>query len=470
LTINKENPIMPLPPGPKGLPLIGDLNMLSEDSGQYLFDVYKRYGNLVTIRFGPNPLVFMRGPKYNRFIFAENAANLLNRPPLELLEGQMFGDGLLVSDGEEHKQARRMLQPAFHRQHIKTYRDAMVEETHRMIDGWAGEIDVAKMMQRLTLNIVARVLFDMDITAESEALSRAWDGVMNYNGHPWGSVLARVPFSSRRVGMRAIHGVINRMIAEHRANPDGRDDVIAMMLAAKDEDGTIFSDPQIRDHLMILFLAGHETSSNGLTWMLYLLAQYPQWTRKVLDELQTVLGGRDPDLADLEKLPVLDMIVKESMRILPPVVAFTRSAAAPFDMDGYHIPAGTMLLYTIIATHYLPEIYPDPLEFRPERFAPDAERKYSPYEYLPFGGGARLCLGQPLAMMEIKIALAIILQKFRLDLVPEQTVKAIFRGSLYPKNGLRVTVNPQDGEGSPARVYGNVPGAVGRQLGSATIG
>lgn len=460
---------MPLPPGPPGLPLIGDLNMLREDSGQYIFDVSRRYGNLFTIRFGPSPMIFMRGPKYNRFIFSENAANLLNRPPLELLEGKMFGDGLLVSDGEDHKQARRMLQPAFHRQHIKTYLNAIVEETHRMIDGWTGHmIDVAKMMQRLTLNIVARVLFDMDITAESQSLSHAWDGVMNYNGHPWGSVLARIPFSSRRVGMRAIHAVIDRMIAEHRANPDGRDDVIAMMLAAKDEDGTIFNDQQIRDHLMILFLAGHETSSNGLTWMLYLLAQYPEWTRKILDELQSVLGGRDPETADLEKMPILEMVIKESMRILPPVVAFTRSAAQPFDIDGYHVPAGTMLLYTIFGTHYMAELYPDPLEFRPERFAPDAERKYSAYEYIPFGGGARLCLGQPLAMMEIKVALSMILQKFRLDLVPDQTVKAIFRGSLFPKNGLRVTVQPQDGqvERSAARVYGNVPGAEGRQLGS----
>jgi len=459
---------MPLPPGPNGLPLIGDLNMLKEDSGQYLFDVYKRYGNFVTIRFGPSPMVVMRGPKYNRFIFSENAANLLNRPPLELLEGKMFGDGLLVSDGEEHKQARRMMQPAFHKQHIKTYLDGMVEETHRMIDGWSGAFDVAKMMQRLTLNIVARVLFSMDITAESESLSHAWDGVMNYNGHPWGAVLARIPFSSRRNGMQAVHDVIYRMMAEHRANPNQRDDVIAMMLSAKDEDGTIFNDQQIRDHLMILFLAGHETSSNGLTWMLYLLAQYPEWTRKILDELQAVLGGRDPDLADLDKLPILDMVIKESMRILPPVVAFTRTAAQPFDMEGYHVPAGTMLLYTIVGTHYMDELYPNPLEFRPERFAPDAERKYSPYEYLPFGGGARLCLGQPLAMMEIKVALSILLQKFRLDLVPDQTVKAIFRGSLFPKNGLHVRVQPQDGqvERSPARVFGNVPGAEGRQLGS----
>ncbi len=459
---------MPLPPGPPGLPLIGDLNMLSEDSGMYIFDVFRRYGNLMTIRFGPSPLVFMRGPKYNRFIFAENAANLLNRAPLEMLEGKMFGDGLLVSDGDEHKQARRMLQPAFHRQHIKTYLDGMVEETHRMIDDWTGEIDVAKMMQRLTLNIVARVLFSMDITAESEALSHAWDGVMNYNVHPWGAVLARIPFSSRRTGMRAVHEVIDRMITEHRANSVDCGDVIAMMLAAKDEDGTIFNDQQIRDHLMILFLAGHETSSNGLTWMLYLLAQYPEWTRKVLDELQSVLGGRDPDIADLDQLVTLDMVIKESMRILPPVVGFTRTAAQPFDMDGYHVPAGTMLLYSIVTTHYLPELYPQPLEFRPERFAPDAERKYSPYEYIPFGGGSRLCLGQPLAMMEMKVVLAILLQKLRLDLVPDQNVKAIFRGSLFPKNGLQVRVQPQDGqvERSAARVYGNVPGAEGRQLGS----
>ncbi len=453
---------MALPPGPRGLPLIGDLKMFGNDTLAYSTGLWKQYGNLFTVDFGPRKLVFMLGPQYNYMILADQPDNFLSGPSSRLTAGAMFGDGVLFIDGEPHKQSRRMLQPAFHKKRVETYRDAMVEETERFIADWQGEIDVAHLLHHLTLNMVSRVLFGLDIAAESQGLSDSWNAVMEGTSDPLGAVMARIPFSGRRRGMAKIDAMIYRLIANRRAQPRDTDDVISMLLAATDEDGTTFSDKQIRDHLMVLFLAGHETSANGLAWIFYLLAQHPEWARRLLDEFNTVLGGRAPTLADIERLPTLDMVVKESLRIIPPVPGFTRTVAHDFEVEGYTIPAGTMVYYGIYATHYTPDSFPEPETFRPERFAPDAERKYSAYEYLPFGAASRLCLGMPMATLEMKLVLAIVMQKYRLDLVPDQTVQIRVRGTLIPQYGIRMKVNPQDGqvECSPARVYGNAPLAV----------
>ena len=447
-----------LPPGPPGFPLLGDLRMFDDKAIEYIISLIKQYGNFFTIAFGPRKLVYMVGPRYNQYILVDNVSNFLNSTVGDLMGGPIYGDGVLFLDAAPHKQARRMMQPAFHKKRVETYLETMVDQTEKMIAGWSGEVDISRVMHQLTLNIVARVLFDLDLDTQTPQLSHAWESIMSHNGDMIGVILSRIPFSDRRRGTAIMDALIADLIADRRAHPRDDGDVISSLIAARDEDGTAFDDKQIRDHLFILLLAGHETSANGLTWAFYLLAQHPQWASRLLDEIQTTLGGRVPTMADFDQMPVLDMIIKETLRILPPVAGFLREVANDFELDGYHIPAGTLAFYSIYGTHTMADLYPEPLCFRPERFAPDAPRKYSPYEYLPFGAGSRLCLGQPMALLEIKAILVLTLQKYRLALVPDQNVNVIFQGTLTTNVGIRMIAHPQDGQMalSPAAMHGSL--------------
>ena len=209
-----------------------------------------------------------------------------------------------------------------------------------------------------------------------------------------------------------------------------------MLVAARDEDGNRLSAAQIMDHLLTLFVAGHETLANALTWACYLLAQQPQVTSKLLSELDEQLGGQPPSPADLERLPYLEQVVKEVLRIYPPAASLSRIVREPFDWKGYAFQAGDIVMYSPYVSHRMPEQFSDPEVFRPERFDPVSGEKHPPGAFIPFGAGPRTCLGAPFAMMELKTVLAMILQRFRLALVPNQRVEATVRTTLQPRYGL----------------------------------
>jgi cytochrome P450 len=445
-------------PGPRGLPILGDPKMFDETSINYIISLIAQYGNIFSVDFGPRRLIYLVGPKYLQYVLADNVSNFLNHPVGELMGGPIYGDGVLFLDAASHKQARRMMQPAFHKKRVESYVEVMIATTAALLATWKDQIVINRQMHELTLQIVARVLLNLDITHDSSDLSHAWDQIMGHNGDMLGVILARVPFSERRRGTQIMDDLIARLIAERRAKGSDEGDVLSMLLDARDEDGSAFDDRQIRDHLFILLLAGHETSANGLTWAFYLLAQHPGWAKRLVNEIKTTLGDRVPTYADLESMPTLDMVVRETLRIMPPVAGFLREIATDCELDDYLLPGGALVFYSILGTHLLPDLYPDPYCFKPERFAPDAPRRYSPYEYLPFGAGSRLCLGQPMAVLEMKTILTLTLQKYRLDLLPDQQIDVIFRGTLTPRQDIKMRVSPQDGqtERSPAPVSGSI--------------
>jgi cytochrome P450 len=281
---------------------------------------------------------------------------------------------------------------------------------------------------------------------------------------------AQLPFDIPGIGygrsvrraIARIRATLEEIIARHEREGSDAGDIVSMLVAARDEEGHRLSAIQIMDHLLTLFVAGHETLANALTWACYLLAQHPHVTSKLLSELEAELAGQPPTPGDLERLPYLEQVVKEVLRIYPPAASLSRITREPFEWKGYAFDAGDIIMYSPYVSHRMPEQFCEPEVFRPERFDAVDGEKHAPGAFIPFGAGPRTCLGAPFAMMELKTVLAMLVQRFRLDLIPNQRVEATVRTTLQPKYGLRMRPHIQDGnvERSPARVLGNVVGAI----------
>jgi cytochrome P450 len=462
-----------LPPAPPRLPGVGTLFPSMRDPIAYPIQNYRRYGEVVGVHLLNVHGAALYGPAANRYILVDNAENFLVEPLVDRLGVRLLvGEGVLFIDDPRHRKQRRLIMPAFHRKRIENYQEVMRRETQAMLDSWTpgASLDVAAEMRRLALVIAGRTLFSMDLGGNASELGVAVATLVGTLGSVFNATLARVPFNlpllggrggSVRAGLARIDLVLGAIIAEHEREGTDTGDVVSMLVAARDDDGSRLSPKQIRDHLLTLFVAGHETSANALAWTFYLLAQHPEVTARLLSELDGALHGAAPTAADLERLPYLEQVIKESMRLYPPAPSAVRTAREGFEWQGYTIRAGEVVFYSPYISHRMPHIFPEPETFRPERFAPDSPENPPPYAYIPFAAGPRSCIGAPFAMMEIKTVLAMTLPRFRMDLVRGQRVDQAMRLTLQPKYGIQMRPQPQDGhpERSRARVLGNVVGA-----------
>jgi cytochrome P450 len=437
------------PPGPKPGPVFGNAMQLRKGPLEYVTQLQRTYGDAATIYLGKRPAVLFARPEAIRYVLIENARNFTNREATENLR-LLLGDGLLSIDGDFHRQQRRLVQPAFHKQRIESYRDAMVSCTERVLAEWqpGEERDVADEMMRLTMHIVAKTLFNVDIVSQSERIGQAFHDASlfaNRSRAPFNRLRINLPFTAYGKYLRArafLDNTINAIIAQRRASGDDTGDVISMLLKAQDEDGSTMTDQQTRDELLTLLGAGHATTANTLTWTFYLLSGHPTVREKLLAELQRVLGGRAPTVDDLAQLPYLDMVVKESMRLYPPAWTQARFTVGDFEYGGYFIRRGTIILLSQWVTHRLPDLWPEPEAFKPERFDPETGQKYHPQAYFPFGAGSRICIGMPFANLEARILLATILQRFVPRLKPGFPVVPQPMITLFPKFGLQMTLEP----------------------------
>jgi cytochrome P450 len=325
----------------------------------------------------------------------------------------------------------------------------MVECAKHEVSGWkSGEIrDVHEDMARLTLDVVTRTLFGTLLTVEFEGVGAALETIaQRFTGR--GGVLFHIPEKVPtpanlrfRRAIRLLDGIIYRIIEGRRAGGERDGDLLSMLLEVRDEEtGEGMSDRQLRDEVMTIFLAGHETTANALSWTWYLLAKHPEAETRLLAELDEVLEGRAPTVRDLPRLRYTDLVVKESMRLYPPVWAFGREAVGDCEIGGYHVPAGTQLVMSQWVMHRDPRYYERAEEFRPERWADGSVEKLLPYAYFPFGGGPRLCIGRSFARMEAVLLLATIAQKFRLRPTQDRLVEPQPSITLRTKNGLRVVL------------------------------
>ena len=433
-----------LPPGPRSLPVLGNLLDFGHNQLAFVQRMHDTYGDMVTIHMGKRPFVLLFKPEYIRYLLTENPRNFKTLQSGGDLP-EVLGEGLLTIEGEAHRQQRRLVQPAFHKKRVENYADDMVRFTQEMVGTWHAdqEIDIAHEMQTLTLRIVAKSLFNIELASQVNALGQNFTGMIeNRRG-----VLARIlnvyldaPFTRYGKRMRARRNIdtfIYQLIRERRAEGHDAGDVLSMLLTAQDGEAGL-TDVQVRDNVMTLMAAGHETTSNALTWTFYQLSQNPEVCKKLLAELQAVLAGQTPTVADMPRLPYTEWVVSESMRLYPPVWMMGRRAIEDFEMGGYRFPAGTFFGMSQWILHRMPELWGDADVFRPERWDPVEAKKMTPWSYFPFGGGPRICIGMPFAQLEAKLLLATILQHYTPQLAPGFHVELQPLITLRPKHGLKV--------------------------------
>lgn len=460
-----------LPPGPPGLPLVGAVFSFAYNPLDFMLDNYRRYGEVIRIDLFGIKGAALHGADANRYILVDAVDNFLVSPLIEKVHARwIVGNGLLFIDDPQHKVQRRLIMPAFHRKRIEAYQRTMRETTTQMLDRWEPGVtlDISKEMHQLALVIAGRTLFSMDLGGDARELGQAVATMINTLSNPLNLGLAQLPFDvppvgrgrTLRRGLARIDRVLGKIIERHRREGDDTGDVVSMLVAAHDEEGNGLTPQQVRDNLLTLFVAGHETSANALTWALYLLAQHPHVTCKLLEELDRELKGEAPMATDLDRLPYLEQVVKETLRLYPPAPSANRVARESFEWKGYIIEAGELVTYVPFVSHRMPTQFREPEVFRPERFDPVKGDPIAPYAYIPFAAGPRSCIGAPFATMEIKTVLAMALQRYRLDLVPNQRIDATVRTTVQPKRGILMRPHLQDGhaELSPARVTGNVVG------------
>ncbi len=443
-----------LPPGDTSYSLARGRHFV-QDPLRELLAAYRRYGPIFTLRLLHAPVVYMLGPEANHYVTVSHAHNFLWR------EGSMrdliplLGDGLLTTDGEVHKRARRLMLPAFHRESIAANLDTMVEETASALEGWRRdrEVDIYDWTRHLALRIAMRALFGFDPDADrrgdpalefDEALSFYSHDLMVQQlrgpGSPWRRMLAR---------RRSLDALIYGEIARRRRNGGeaGRD-VLSLLIESRGEDGDALSGEQVRDQVMTLLFAGHDTTTSTISFLFYELARNPAALAPVLEEQDRDLGGRAPTAAELVGgLPELEMAIDETLRLYPAAWVGPRRAIADFEFAGHTVPAGAHVNYCSWASHRLPEVFPEPDAFRPERFSPEARAKLPKGAYVPFGGGSRICLGMRFGQLEIKVIATMILQRFRLELEPGQALRIRQAPTLSPSGGLPMTVRERGAAG-----------------------
>jgi cytochrome P450 len=409
-----------------------------------------RYGDVARFRLGPVFVYLVNDPELIRSVLVTRADAYHKGRALERAR-RLLGQGLLTSEDAVHLRQRRLMQPAFHRDRIAGYGETMVRYAARSADRWhTGEtIDVHKEMAGLTLAIVGKTLFDADVEAEADEIGKALTEALELFQRllmvPYGEFLEKLPIPSTlrfRSARARLDATIARLIAERRRNPKDRTDLLTLLLLAQDTegDGGRMTDTQLRDEAMTIFLAGHETTANAMAWTWHLLSQNPEAEARLHEELDRVLEGRAPGVADLPRLRYTEMVLSESMRLFPPAWILGRRAIVDHDLGGYRIPAGSILLLSQWITHRDARYFPDPLRFDPQRFTPEAQASRPKFSYFPFGGGPRVCIGEGFAWMEGVLVLATIARRWRFVPVDGIPVTPAAMITLRPKAGLPMRI------------------------------
>jgi cytochrome P450 len=434
-----------------------------------------RYGDISYFRMGPQDVYFLNHPDYVKDVLVTHQQNFTKGRALQRAK-RLLGEGLLTSEGDFHRRQRRLAQPAFHRHQVASYAVLMTAYAAQMRGNWRdGEtLDIADEMMRLTLAIVGKTLFDADVEAEADEIRAALTDIVKlFNAMmlPFSELLEKLPLPQKRRFQRAkqrLDATIYRMIDERRRSSSGeaRGDLLSMLLEARDEegDGTGMTDEQVRNEAMTIFLAGHETTANALTWTWYLLSEHPGAEARLHEEIDAVLeDGRLPTFEDMSRLRYTEMVLAEAMRLYPPAWALGRLSINDYEIGGYLIPPRSLVLMSPYVMHRDERYFPEPTRFDPERWT-TAERESRPqFSYFPFGGGARRCIGEGFARMEGVLLIATLAQRWRLRHVQTHRIALQPAITLRPKHGMSMTLERRSAEpptGSEQRRDAYAPVAV----------
>jgi cytochrome P450 len=403
----------------------------------------------------PMHLYFVSGPAYIEEVLVKQAASF-RKDRISRLISRAIGNGLVVSEGDLWRRQRRLMQPAFHQAQLRSYADTMVALAVDAVAGWrSGETrNVHEEMMALTMQIVAKLLFGTDLGADARDIGATITALMEdfSGGLGLGALtpLSRLPTPRlRRIdrSIKRLDEIVYRIIAQRRAAPVAGSDLLALLLGAQDEDGSRMSDQQLRDETLTLFVAGHETTAQLLTYALYLLARHPDEQEALATEVSWMLGGRNPGFADLERLKRADAVLTEAMRLYPPVWGIGREALADVQLGAYRIPKGSSVFISQWAVHRDPALFPDADRFLPGRWlgSPAALPRFA---YFPFGGGPRVCIGNRFAMMEATLILAVLMQRFTFATTAETRLRLLPTVTLRPRGPVSLAVTAR-GAGSP---------------------
>jgi cytochrome P450 len=438
-----------LPPGPRGL--FASSNPFLSKSWLPAFERSAQlYGDVVFVRFFHLPMCLLFSPRAIEQVLVANSANFTKSRDYRAIAA-IFGKGLLTNEGDAWLRQRKLIQPSFHHSAILQYAKVMSEFAERTVSGWRdGETrDIHRDMMRLTLEIVAATLFGSDVSGSAAAVGETLHEVMvQFPADALWAFLLPLSFPLPRIrrfsrSIRQLDELIYGMIRNRREHAGESRDLLQTLLDARDENGAPMSEKQLRDEMVTLFLAGHETTANALSWSIYLLAQNPEAEEKLVAELREVLAGRAPTADDLPRLRYTELALKEAMRLYPPAWGVGRMAKEEFEVEGYRLPKGTNVFVFQWVTHRDARFFPEPERFRPERWQDDPVRsgKLPRFAYFPFGGGPRVCIGAGFAMMEATLLLAAIMQRFHFELAPGHRVETLPSVTLRPKRGIHVILH-----------------------------
>ena len=437
-----------VPPTPPGNLILGNLPDYARDSLGYERHIARTYGDIVHMRWVNRHAYFISHPDYVRQVLIDDADKFNKAPIYRDLLSYFLGNGLLTSDGDFWRRQRKLAQPAFHTKRVQAYAQVMVDYTARLLDQWQpGQVrDINRDMMRLTLGIVAKTLFNADIDKDANRIGEALTVILEVTTARVQSPIQVIPEwiptpgnRKRKAAVEELDRIVMSIIDERRAASDDQGDLLSMLMLARDDEGGGMTDRQLRDEAVTIVLAGHETTANALAWTWYLLAQHPEVEARLHAELDRVLGDRLPTTDDLRQLAYTEMVVKESMRLYPPIPTIARLAMEDLVIGDYPVRKGLIISLSPNVIHHDPRWYPEPDAFRPERFTKENEKLLPKCAYLPFSTGPRICIGNSFAMMEAVLILATMAQRYRLAIVPRQTITPHAALTLRPTPNIQMT-------------------------------
>ena len=463
------------PPGPTYKMPGKLLRQFIRDPINTLSTIARKYGDVSYFKLGPEHVYLINNPDYIEKVLIYDHHNFKKGKRLQTVKA-VLGEGLVTSEGDFHNHQRRLIQPIFHPKLITIYSNIMTDYTVRMRNRWKGgtTVDISEEMMRLTLGIICKSVLNYDVELEAQEVGKALTTVRNYSKRlqsPIGHVLNKIPIlpapKRAREAKKELDSLVYGLISDRRQQEESDnnrryDDLLSRLMRAQESNTTDhvshngisststsptstsdekMSDKQVRDEVMTIFIAGHETTSNALTWTFYLLSQYPNVERKLHDEIELVLGNRIPTADDIPKLQYTEMVLRESMRLYPPVWTMGRHVENDYSVGEYTIPAGSSILMSQYVMHHDPRYYEKPEEFNPNRWTDDFKTHLSRFSYFPFGGGIRGCIGEPFAWMEGVLIIATVAQEWSMRLIPSQRIKLDPAITLRSKYGMKMKLS-----------------------------
>lgn len=440
------------PPGPRGVPLLGVLPKLTRNPLWYFEHLHRTFGDLVRFEVAGNPVHIVTHPDHVKRILIDNADNYWKGPIFKRI-GALFGNGLVLNDGDSWKKQRRLMAPSFEQRQLEDLLTLMQGVAGAQIATWQSAcetgtpVEMQDQMMRITLGVVIKAMFGYSVTdQELQAIADAFNRALS---HLEVRLLTfflpdSFPLPGRRDFERArvlLDRSVARVVAERRAHPEGHNDLLALLLCARYEDGAAMDDAQLRDEIVTIFFGGYEATANALAWAQYAISQHPAIAARLHDEAASVLGSRPLDLQGLSRLGYTEMVLKEAMRLYTPFYVSFRTAHQDDRLGRYDIPGGSHMLLLHYLTHRHPHYWPSPETFDPERFTREASAARPRHAYYPFGAGQHMCIGKHFAMLEMKLVLAMIMRDYRLALAEGSVIEMNPRATLRSRYGIPLVLS-----------------------------